>query len=52
MSIFIASLAFTDYDTLGLAKIGIVVASLLAAGAGILVLWTSGSDPEASSLEG
>ena len=52
MSIFIASLAFTDYDTLALAKIGIVVASLLAAGAGILVLRTSESDPEASSLEG
>ncbi len=52
MSIFIASLAFTDYDTLALAKIGIVVASLLAAGAGILVLRTSGSDTEASSLQG
>ena len=52
MSIFIASLAFTDYDTLALAKIGIVVASLLAAGAGILVLRTSEPDPEASSLEG
>jgi Na+/H+ antiporter NhaA len=52
MSIFIASLAFTDYDTLALAKIGIVVASLLAAGGGILVLRTSEPDPEASSLEG
>jgi NhaA family Na+:H+ antiporter len=52
MSIFIASLAFTDYDTLALAKIGIVVASLLAAGGGILVLRTSEPDPEVSSLEG
>ena len=38
MSIFIASLAFTDYDALGLAKIGIIVGSLLSAVVGILVL--------------
>jgi NhaA family Na+:H+ antiporter len=48
MSIFIASLAFTDYDALGLAKIGIIVASLLAAVAGIIVLrTTSPSAPDA-----
>jgi NhaA family Na+:H+ antiporter len=41
MSIFIASLAFTDYDALGLAKIGIIVGSLLSAVAGIVVLRTS-----------
>jgi Na+/H+ antiporter NhaA len=41
MSIFIASLAFTDYETLGLAKLGIVFGSLLAAVAGIVVLRTS-----------
>jgi NhaA family Na+:H+ antiporter len=48
MSIFIASLAFEDYDTLGLAKIGIIVASLLAAVVGILVLRTTApSAPDA-----
>jgi len=41
MSIFIASLAFTDYETLGLAKTGIVIGSLLSAVAGIVVLRTS-----------
>jgi NhaA family Na+:H+ antiporter len=41
MSIFIASLAFTDYDSLGLAKIGIIVGSLLSAVAGIVILRTS-----------
>ena len=41
MSIFIASLAFTDYESLGLAKTGIVFGSLLAAVAGIVVLRTS-----------
>ena len=41
MSIFIASLAFTDYEALGLAKTGIVFGSLLAAVAGIVVLRTS-----------
>ncbi len=41
MSIFIASLAFTDYDSLGLAKTGIVVGSLLSAVGGIVVLRTS-----------
>jgi NhaA family Na+:H+ antiporter len=38
MSIFIASLAFSDGEALALAKIGIIVASLLSAVAGILVL--------------
>jgi len=52
MSIFIASLAFTDYDTLALAKIGIVVGSLLAAIAGILVLRSNEPDPEASAAQG
>lgn len=48
MSIFIASLAFTDYDALGLAKIGIIVASLAAAVAGIIVLRTTApSAPDA-----
>jgi NhaA family Na+:H+ antiporter len=48
MSIFIASLAFEDYDALGLAKIGIVVGSLLSAVAGILVLRMTApsADPE------
>jgi NhaA family Na+:H+ antiporter len=41
MSIFIASLAFDDYASLSLAKTGIVIGSLLAALAGILVLRTS-----------
>jgi NhaA family Na+:H+ antiporter len=41
MSIFIASLAFTDYEALGLAKLGIVFGSLLAAVAGIAVLRTT-----------
>ena len=41
MSIFIASLAFTDYESLSLAKTGIVFGSLLAAVAGIVVLRTS-----------
>ncbi|MGB5527728.1 MAG: Na+/H+ antiporter NhaA, partial [Gemmatimonadota bacterium] len=41
MSIFIASLAFTDYEALGLAKLGIVFGSLLAAVAGIVVLRTT-----------
>ena len=39
--VFIASLAFTDYETLSLAKSGIVFGSLLAALAGIVVLRTS-----------
>ena len=43
MSIFIASLAFTDADALDLAKIGIIVGSLLAAVAGIVVLRTAPS---------
>jgi len=38
MSIFIASLAFSDAEAVGLAKIGIIVASVVSAGAGILVL--------------
>ena len=38
MSIFIASLAFSEVEALALAKIGIIVASLLSAVAGILVL--------------
>jgi len=41
MSIFIASLAFTDYDSLGLAKIGVIVGALLSAVAGIVILRTS-----------
>ena len=41
MSIFIASLAFTDYEVLGLAKIGVIVGSLLSAIVGILVLRSS-----------
>ena len=41
MSIFIASLAFTDYDVLALAKIGIIVGSLASAVVGILLLRTS-----------
>ncbi len=48
MSIFIASLAFTDYEALSLAKLGIIVGSLLSAIAGIIVLRTAApSDPEA-----
>jgi NhaA family Na+:H+ antiporter len=47
MSIFIASLAFTDYEALGLAKIGIIVGSLVSAIAGIIVLRTGTPlDPE------
>jgi NhaA family Na+:H+ antiporter len=38
MSIFIASLAFTDYAVLDNAKIGIIVGSLASAVAGIIVL--------------
>jgi NhaA family Na+:H+ antiporter len=38
MSIFIASLAFTDPDTLDLAKVGVVAGSLISAVAGIFVL--------------
>jgi len=49
MSIFIASLAFTDYASLGLAKTGIVVGSLLAALAGIVVLRTSAPDDSKTS---
>ena len=40
MSIFIASLAFTDYAVLDNAKIGIIVGSLASAIAGIIVLRT------------
>jgi len=40
MSIFIASLAFTDDAALGLAKIGIIIGSLLSAVGGIVVLRT------------
>ncbi len=51
MSIFIASLAFTDYDALGLAKIGIIVGSLLSAVAGILVLRTGAPSPDVTSAD-
>jgi len=40
MSIFIASLAFTDYEVLDNAKIGIIIGSLISAIVGILVLRT------------
>jgi NhaA family Na+:H+ antiporter len=40
MSIFIASLAFTDSAVLDMAKIGIIVGSVAAAIAGIIVLRT------------
>ena len=49
MSIFIASLAFADYDTLGLAKIGIIVGSLLSAIVGILVLRTTAPSADSTS---
>jgi NhaA family Na+:H+ antiporter len=46
MSIFIASLAFTDYEVLDKAKIGIIVGSLAAAVFGILVLRLGPDVPE------
>jgi NhaA family Na+:H+ antiporter len=51
MSIFIASLAFSDPVTLDLAKIGVVVGSLAAALAGIAVLRSGSSEPD-TALEG
>ena len=42
MSIFIASLAFEDQATLDMAKLGVVLGSLLSAAAGILVLRAAG----------
>lgn len=51
MSIFIASLAFTDYEALGLAKLGIVFGSLLAAVAGIVVLRTSPPSPADTGVD-
>lgn len=50
MSVFIASLAFTDPYTLDLAKIGIVIASLAAALAGIAVLRTGRPDVATSDV--
>jgi NhaA family Na+:H+ antiporter len=38
MSLFIASLAFTDLGTLATAKLAILIASLLAGVAGLLLL--------------
>jgi NhaA family Na+:H+ antiporter len=46
MSIFIASLAFSDGDALSLAKIGIIFASVLSAFAGIVIL-RAGAPPPA-----
>jgi NhaA family Na+:H+ antiporter len=46
MSIFIASLAFSDYEVLDMAKIGIIVGSLLSAIVGILVLRLGPSVPD------
>ena len=51
MSIFIASLAFTDYESLGLAKTGIVFGSLLAAAAGIVVLRTGAPSAEDTGVD-
>jgi Na+:H+ antiporter, NhaA family len=49
MSIFIASLAFADAEALGLAKIGIIAGSLMAAAAGIVVLRTGAPGIDAAS---
>ncbi|MCL7983162.1 MAG: Na+/H+ antiporter NhaA, partial [marine benthic group bacterium] len=46
MSIFIASLAFADYEVLDKAKIGIIVGSLLSAVVGIVVLRLGPSVPD------
>lgn len=46
MSIFIASLAFSDYEVLDKAKIGIIVGSLASAIVGILVLRLGPAVPE------
>jgi Na+/H+ antiporter NhaA len=43
MSIFIASIAFTDPALLNLAKFSILMASTISAAAGTLVLLTTGS---------
>ena len=51
MSIFIASLAFLDGDTLDLAKIGIIVGSLLAAVAGIVVLRTTAPSTDDTGVD-
>jgi NhaA family Na+:H+ antiporter len=51
MSIFIASLAFSEGEALALAKIGIIVASLLSALAGIVVL-RAGSPGRADTTGG
>ncbi|NNK48905.1 MAG: sodium:proton antiporter, partial [Gemmatimonadetes bacterium] len=51
MSIFIASLAFADYDALSLAKIGIIVGSLLSAVAGIVVLRTGTPTDPATGVD-
>jgi NhaA family Na+:H+ antiporter len=48
MSIFIASLAFSDAEVLDLAKIGVVIGSLAAALVGILVLRTGPSSETAA----
>jgi len=51
MSIFIASLAFMDGDTLDLAKIGIIVGSLLSAVVGIVVLRASAPSAQDTGLD-
>jgi NhaA family Na+:H+ antiporter len=47
MSLFIAELAFPGGDSLAVAKLGILAASLLAAGGGLFVLMRRGSAPAA-----
>jgi Na+/H+ antiporter NhaA len=42
MSLFIAALAFTDASVLATAKLAILLASVLAAGAGLLLLSKTG----------
>ena len=51
MSIFIASLAFAEYEALDLAKIGIIVGSLLSAVAGIVVLRTTAPPADAAPAD-
>jgi NhaA family Na+:H+ antiporter len=42
MSLFIAGIAFTDRADHAAAKIAIFLASLIAGGLGVLILWSKG----------